>query len=67
MKKVEYVASDMNADFLAAFKERCPWIKGVVASVKSKVLMDMLSIDDLCLYSYQKVRCWRLTINQVMG
>jgi len=29
MKKVECVASDMNADFLAAFKERCPWIKGV--------------------------------------
>ena len=29
MKGVECVASDMNADFLAAFKSRCPWIKGV--------------------------------------
>lgn len=29
MKGVECVASDMNADFLAAFKSRCPWINGV--------------------------------------
>ena len=29
MKGVQCVASDMNADFLSAFKEKCPWLKGV--------------------------------------
>lgn len=32
MKGVQCVASDMNADFLSAFKQKCPWIKGVYYS-----------------------------------
>ena len=30
-------------------------------------ISDVFSIDSLCLYSYQKVRCWRLSIKRVVG